>query len=102
MIYQPVKQFKRWRCARRYRRLILLSLDEALDATMRADLAAHLEGCDGCRTLYDRQTFASRVMSLYDLPAAPPGGKPDWRVARIRVSRPQRQRLLTRPLLVSS
>lgn len=108
MAFHPFEQIKGWFCAARYRRLLLLALDGELEADDRARLDAHLLDCARCRTQYDRQTFAARLISQYELPDQPPAGRPQWEAARVtnspafagKLQTPGRR--FTKPLIITS
>jgi Putative zinc-finger/Galactose oxidase, central domain len=78
-----------WRC-RRYRRLIWLSVDGALDARQRILLKAHLPRCVRCRSESEELRFACQQISLLQLPRDVPIEFPLWLKAQATAHAPAR------------
>jgi hypothetical protein len=78
MAIRLVEKIKDRICSLRYRRLMVESVDGGLTGAAQSRLASHLGTCERCRARYDRQLFASKILSQYDIPEAAPDGKPEW------------------------
>lgn len=71
-------------CRWRYRRWLSPYIDGELDATMRTHLENHFAKCEGCRRELESLSFASRIISNFDIPDDVPDVMPQW------ISRPAR------------
>jgi Putative zinc-finger/FecR protein len=87
-----------FKCTLRYRRLLSPYIDRELDATTRSRLEQHLVGCSRCRSLCERLSTASRLVSSIPIPARVPA--PDGftrRLANARRPRTRASRILFSP-----
>ncbi|HXD32420.1 MAG TPA: kelch repeat-containing protein [Pyrinomonadaceae bacterium] len=90
-------------CTLRYRRMMLQSIDGALDAAREDRLKAHLQTCPRCAIRYERQVFSARLIANYSIPEEPPGGKAPWQPSgAVRKDSRQLSPLLSRPVLIAA
>jgi hypothetical protein len=84
MLMRAIEQLKNRVCVARFQQLMVQALDGELDDRAQTRLYAHLQSCDRCRTVYERQQFVSRLVAGYSLPDASPAGRPQWTAADIK------------------
>ena len=64
----------------RIRKMLTPHIDGELERSDRQRLQKHLERCAGCRAEHERLSFASRMVSLLELPDQSPAGRTSWSV----------------------
>ena len=69
-------------------RLITPFIDDECSATERADVLAHLQQCQGCRTRVEAESTARHVLSAHAAVARTLGVAPPWRPRVFRLGQP--------------